>query len=69
MAHGPLVFSFFLRSVQVAERLALLTSDPGVTGWNPARGEILPSLNLIAQSLSCSHFHHPDMTEILLKGT
>ena len=30
------------RSVRVAERLALPTSDHGVAGSNPAGGEILP---------------------------
>ena len=33
------------RSVRVAERLALPTSDHGVAGSNPAGGEILPELN------------------------
>ena len=55
------------RSVRVAERLALPTSDHGVAGSNLAGGEILPEpkRRFIAQSLSCSPFHHP---EILLKG-
>ena len=58
------------RSVRVAKRLALLTSDHGVTGSNPTGGEILhePKWHLIAQSLSCSPFHRLEMTEILLKG-
>ena len=53
-----------------AERLALPTSDHGVTGSNPAGGEILPEpkRRFIAQSLSCSPFHRLEMTEILLKG-
>ena len=57
-------------SVRVAERLALPTSDHGVAGSNPARGEILPEpkRRFIAQSLSCSPFHRLEMTEILLKG-
>ena len=57
-------------SVCVAERLALPTSDHGVTGSNPAEGEILPEpkRHFIAQSLSCSSFHRLEMTEILLKG-
>ena len=57
-------------SVPVVERLALPTSDHGVAGSNPARGEILPEpkRRFIAQSLSCSPFHHLEMTEILLKG-
>ena len=59
-----------LRSVRMAERLALPTSDHGVAGSNPARGEILPEPKrcFIAQSLSCSPFHRLEMTEILLKG-
>ena len=54
----------------MAERLALPTSDHGVTGSNPAGGEILPEpkRRFIAQSLSCSPFHRLEMTEILLKG-
>ena len=58
------------RSVRVAERLALSTSDHGVAGSNPAGGEILPELKrrFIAQSLLCSPFHRLEMTEILLKG-
>ena len=57
-------------SVRVAERLALPTSDHGVAGSNPARGEILPEpkRRFIAQSLSCSPFHRLEITEILLKG-
>ena len=53
----------------MAERLALPTSDHGVTGSNPTGGEILPEpkRRFIAQSLSCSPFHHFEMTEILLK--
>ena len=54
----------------MAERLALPTSDHGVTGSNPAGGEILPEpkRRFIAQSLSCSPFHRLEMTEILSKG-
>ena len=54
----------------MVERLALPTSDHGVTGSNPAGGEILPKPKrcFIAQSLSCSPFHCLEMTEILLKG-
>ena len=60
-----------MRSVRVAERLALLTSDHGVASSNPAGGEILPEpkRRFIAQSLSCSPFHRLEMTEILLKGS
>ena len=59
-----------IRSVRVAERLALPNSDHGVAGSNPAGGEILPEpkRRFIAQSLSCSPFHRLEMTEILLKG-
>ena len=59
-----------MRSVRVAERLALPTSDHGVAGSNPAGGEILPEpkRRFIAQSLSCSPSHRLEMTEILLKG-
>ena len=61
---------FVFRSVRVAERLALPTSDHRVAGSNPAGGEILPEpeWHFIAQSLSCSPFHRLEMTEILLKG-
>ena len=53
----------------MAERLALPTSDHGVTGSNPAGGEILPEPKrcFVAQSLSCSPFYRLEMTEILLK--
>ena len=59
-----------LRSISVAEWLALPTSDHGVAGSNPAGGEILPEpkRHFIAESLSCSPFHRLEMTEILLKG-
>ena len=62
--------SVILRSVHMAEWLALPTSDHGVMGSNPAGGEILPEpkWRFIAQSLSCSPFHRLEMTEILLKG-
>ena len=54
----------------MAEGLALPTLVHGVGGSNPAGGEILPKpkRRFIAQSLSCSSFHHLEMTEILLKG-
>ena len=54
----------------MAEQLALLTSDHGVEGSNPAGGKILPEpkWRFIAQSLSCSPFHRLEITEILLKG-
>ena len=45
----------------MAERLALPTLDHMVSSSNPAVGKIL-------NNPSCSPFHHPDMTEILLKG-
>ena len=59
-----------LRSVRVAERLALPTSDHGVAGSNPAGGDILPEpkWHFIAQNLLCSPFHRLEVTEILLKG-
>ena len=61
---------FSKRSVRVAERLALPTSDHGVAGSNPAGGEILPvpKRRFIAQSLLYSPFHRLEMTEILFKG-
>ena len=57
--------------VRVAERSALPTSNHGVADSNPAGDQILskPKRCFIAHSLSCSPFHRPDMTEILLKGT
>ena len=62
--------TFKMFRIRVAERLALPTSDHGIAGSNPAGGEILPEpkLRFIAQSLSSSPSHHPEMTEILLKG-
>ena len=59
-----------MRSIRMAKRLALPTSDHGVVGSNPAGDEILPvpKRHFIAQSLPCLAFHHPDMTELLLKG-
>ena len=62
--------SIWRGSVRVAERLALPTSDHGVADSNPAGDEILlePKRRFITQSLSCSPFHHLEMTEILLKG-
>ena len=58
------------RSIRVAERLALPTSNHGVAGSNPAGGDILPEpkWRFVAQSLSYSPFHRLEMTEILLKG-
>ena len=69
-SNGALLHSWLIRSIRVAERLALPTSDHGVAGSNPAGGEILLELRrrFIAQSLSCSSFHRLEMTEILLKG-
>ena len=54
----------------MAERLALPTSDHGISGSSPAGGNIIsePKWHFIAQSFSCSPFHRPDMNEILLKG-
>ena len=58
-----------MRSVLMAKRLALPTSDHGVAGSNSAWGEILPEpkRHFIAESLSCSSFHRLEITEILLK--
>ena len=56
---------FILRSVRVAERLALPTSDHGVAVSNPAGGLFFPNLN--GASLH-TPFHRLEMTEILLKG-
>ena len=71
-AHIPATSSLseVSRSVRVAERLALPTSDHGVADSNPAGGEILPEpkRRFIAQSLSYSPFHRLEMTEIVLKG-
>ena len=69
-AHNVSPDSNLSRSVRVAERLALPTSDHRVAGSNPAGGEILPEpkRRFIAQSLTCSPFHRLEMTEILLKG-
>ena len=65
-----MTFPFTVRSVRVAERLVLPTSDHGVAGSNLGGGEILfePKWRFIAQSLSCSPYHRLEMTEILLKG-
>ena len=58
------------KSIHVAERLALPSSDHGVACSNPAGGKIRPEpkRRFIAQSLSCSPFHRLEMTAILLKG-
>ena len=50
--------------------LVLPTLDNRVVSSNPVGDEILPEpkRHFIAQSLSCSPFHCPDMTEILMKG-
>ena len=64
-------FRDFTRSNRIAELLALSKSDHGVSGSNPADGEILSEAKrrFITQGLSCLPFHCPDMTEIRLKGT
>ena len=64
-------FRDLMRSVRMAELLALSKSDHGVSGSNPADGEILSEAKrrFIAQRLSCLPFHYPDMTEIRLKWT
>ena len=58
-------------SDRMAELLALSKSDPGVSGSNPADGEILfeAKRRFIAQCLSCLPFNCPDMIEIRLKET
>ena len=53
------------RSVRVAERLALPTSDHGVAGSNPAGGEILPDLN--GASLYRAFHVHPSIVSKWLK--
>ena len=55
----------------MAEFLALLKSHHGVSGSNPADGEILSEAKrrFIAQGLSCLPFNCPVMTEIRLKWT
>ena len=66
---SPWLFSFAVFILIVS--VPLPTSDHGVTGSNPTGGKILPEPKrcFIAKSLSCSPFHHLNMTEILLKGT
>ena len=58
-------------SDRMAELLALSKSDHGVSGSNPADGEILSEAKrrFIAQGLSYLPFHCFDLTEIRLKGT
>ena len=67
----PVKFVPYCRSDRVAERLALPTSDHGVSGSSPAGGDIISELKrrFSAQSFSCPTFHRPGMNEILLKGT
>ena len=62
--------NFKVYQIKYSERLALLTLDHGVSGLNPAGGEILgeSKQHFIAQSPSRSSFLCPDMTEILFKG-
>ena len=61
-------FRDFTRSNRMAELLALSKSDHGVSGPNPADGEILSEAKrrFIIQGISCLPFHCPDMTEIRL---
>ena len=56
------------RVVRVAKQLALPTYNHGVSGSNSAGGEISsePKRRFIAQNPSCSPFHRPDITEVLL---
>ena len=60
-------FCNLTRSDRMAELLALSKSDHGVSGSNPADGEILSEAK--RRFISCLPFHCPDMTEIRLKGT
>ena len=64
-------FRDLTRSDRIAGLLALSKSNHGVSGSNPADGEILSEAKrrFIALGLSCLPFHCPDMTEIRLKGT
>ena len=64
-------FRDLMRSDRMVELLALSKSNHGVSGSNPADGEILSEAKrrFIAQGLSCLPFNCPDMTEIRLKGT
>ena len=64
-------FRALMRSGRMAELLALSKSDHGVSGSNPADGEILSKAKrrFIAQGFSCLPFRCPDMTEIRLKWT
>ena len=48
----------------MAEQLALPTSDHGVSGSNPAEGEILSESK--RRFIIC--FHRPEMTEILTEN-
>ena len=52
---------FLKGSVRVAEQLALPTSDHGVTGLNPAEGEILPEPSLHR----AFHVHPPIVSKCL----
>ena len=55
-------FGYTAGSVRVAERLALPTSDHGVAGSTPARGEILSNLN--GASLHRAFHIHPSTVPI-----
>ena len=58
-------FRALMRSDRMAELLALSKSNHGVSGSNPADGEILSEAKrrFIAQGLSFLPFHCSDMTE------
>ena len=60
-----------MRSVQLAEWLALPTLDHEVPNSNPAGSgnQLLTVRCFIAQSLSLSSLHLLDMTKIMLKET
>ena len=58
----------YCRSDRVAERLALPTSDHGVSGSSPAGGEIIsePKRRFITQRFSCSSIHRSDMNVVVV---
>ena len=73
--HTHILLAYYLlrypsnRRDRVAERLALPTSDHGVSGSNPTEFEIHsePQRRFNSQVPSCPPFHLPDMTGILSK--
>ena len=61
--HMHIYIHTYIRSVRVAERLALPISDHWVACSNPTGGAILPEPT---RSVSYSPFHRHEMTEIML---